>query len=150
MNGQSTQSRTVLPILLVVLGIVLIWWLWIWPHTSISKAHRREAEMKEKLQSIRTPDGAQSRDIRIMRGEKNEYIFATRFDFGKADCVAGGMHYRKEFANAGFGYNGEQVDEKQKTRTFSFAGSDYQGNVACQQILPEASFYAITMWSQRA
>ena len=145
MNGQNTQSRTVLPIVLVVLGIVLIWWLWIWPHTSVSKAHRREAELKEKLQSIRPPDGAQSRDIQIMRGEKTDYISAMRIDFGKADCVAGGTHYRKEFANAGFGYNGEQVDEKQKTRTFSFAASDYHAKVFCQQMLPEASFYAVTV-----
>ena len=149
MNGENRQSRTVLPILLVVLGIVLIWWLWIWPHTSISRAHRREAELKAKLQSIQAPDGAQSGGIQIMRGKKNEYMFATRFDFGKADCIAGGQHYRKEFANAGFGYNGEQVDEKKKTRTFSFAGSDYHAQVVCQQMLPEASFYAISMSPER-
>ena len=150
MNGQNTQSRTVLPIVLVVLGIVLIWWLWIWPHTSISKAHRREAEMQEKLQNIRTPDGVQSRNIQIMHGKKIDSIYAIRIDFGKTDCVAGGMHYRKEFANAGFAYNGEQVDEKQNTRTFSFTGSGYQAKVACSQMLPEASVYGITLWPQRA
>jgi hypothetical protein len=147
---RDTQSRTILPIVFVVLGIVLIWWLWIWPHTPMSKAHRREAEMKEKLQSIRPLDGAQPRDIQIMRLKNPDSILAMRSDLGKGDCVAGGMHYRKEFANAGFGYNGEKVDEKQKARTFSFAGSDYHAEVACVQIMPEFSFYSITMWSQGA
>ena len=147
---RDTQSRTILPIVFVVLGIVLIWWLWIWPHTSVSKAHRREAEMKAKLQSIKPLDGAQPRDIQIMRLKKPDSTLAMRTDLGNADCVAAGMHYRKEFANAGFGYNGEKVDEKQKTRTFSFAGLDYHAVVVCTEIMPEFSFYSITMWSQRA
>jgi len=146
---RDTQSRTILPIVFVVLGIVLIWWLWIWPHTPMSKARQRESELKAELQSIKPPDGAQPRDIQIMRLKNPDSILAMRSDLGKGDCVAGGMHYRKEFANAGFGYNGEEVDEKQKTRTFSFAGSDYHAEVACMQIMPEFSFYSITMWSQR-
>ena len=149
MNGQNTQSRTVLPIVLVVLGIVLIWWLWIWPHTSVSKAHRREAELKEKLQSIKPPAGVQSGKIQIIHLKNPNSMHAMRLDVGQSDCVAGGMHYRNELSNAGFGYSGEQIDSAKHTRTFSFAASDYHAKVFCQQILPESSFYAITMWSQR-
>ena len=149
MESSQRQRQLIQPILFLVLGVVFIWWLWIWPHTPMSKARQREAELKAELQSIKPPDGAQPRDIQIMRLKNPDSILAMRSDLGKGDCIAAGMHYRKEFANAGFGYNGEKVDEKQKTRTFSFAGSGYRAEVTCVQIMPEFSLYSITLWPQR-
>jgi len=145
MNFSRQQRQMILPIVILVLGVVLIWWMWIWPRTSVGKAYRREAKLKEKLQSIRPPAEVQSGKIQIIHLQSPDSLLAMRIDLGQSDCTAGGTHYGKELSNAGFGYNGEQIDSEKHTRTFSFAASDYDAKVVCNEFVPHVFLYGITM-----
>jgi hypothetical protein len=146
-TAAERQRQLAAPILLLVLGVVFIWWIWIWPHIWLSK-HHREAKLREKLQNIRPPAGAEAGDVQMLHFSGFN-MAAMRVDAGQRDCIAIGTHYRNEFAKAGFGYNGEQIDSEKHTKTFSFAASDYQARVTCQEVQPDVFIYGVSITPQR-
>ena len=131
MNHIAREQRIGLLSVLAALVLTAAWWLLLMPAASKYKAHRQEARLKEKLGSIRPPDGGKPSDIQITRVPKFDYISATRLDPATLDCIAGEAYYRNEFTNAGFSYSGEKVDPKQHTKTLSFSVHGYDASVLC-------------------
>lgn len=156
MNHIAREQRIGLLSVVAALVLIAVWWLLLMPAASKYKAHRQEARLKEKLGSIRPPAGDKPGEIQITRLPKFDYISATRLDSVNLDCISGGMYYRNEFTNAGFGYNGENIDPKQHTRVISFAGQNYDASVFCAEpwsdlhikVPSDFHIYVISMWAK--
>jgi len=142
MSGQNTQSRTVLPMMLVVFGIVLIWWLWIWPHTSMSKAHRREAELKGKLRSITPPPGT-SIDIYII--PFGDDVLVNGSYVSDLDCEPIKKYYTQEFPKHGFAYKGITKSSGTEISSMLFAGPEYDASFYCLESNTPRHAYNITL-----
>jgi hypothetical protein len=149
MERLSKDERIGLISIVAALIAVVAWWTLLVPGISKYKTYRHKANLKAKLQSIRPPAGIQSGNVQVVDFPEAHYITAIRFDVGQRDCIASGTHYRNEFAKAGFGYNGEQIDSEKHTRSFSFAASDYHADVTCQEEQSGVFIYAVTMTPQR-
>jgi hypothetical protein len=139
----------ILPIVILVLGVVLIWWMWIWPRTPQFKTYKRKTEIRAQLYNIEPPQGVQVIKVEVLDSpaskSTNRFVAVGTY-LGVLDCDAVIAHYKEQFPKQGFTLTEEKEDPQEHDKRLSFSAPGYSASLGCtRRDLPQ--LYSIVMWT---
>jgi len=108
-NGQRTQLRAGVPIVILVLGVVLIWWVWIVPRTPQFKRYKRKTETKAKLYVVDPPRGVRVVNVDAVELSSKDWIGLGTYS-GLVECDAVIAYYKDQFPKHGLSLTAEEED----------------------------------------
>jgi hypothetical protein len=150
MDAASRQRR--IGILNVVAALVLVcafWTLYV-PHTTPYKNYFKNRKLKETLQAIKPPAGAQVDNISTWN--PGDTVSATGYYFSNLQPEALKSHYLAEFARHGFVYKREVKYQDSQTSLMSleFCAPGYGATLNLPKRDMSRPFYTVVLYPRGA
>lgn len=132
-------------IVLIVLGIVAIWWIFLFPHTRPYRVRKGESIVKEKLKRIKAPAG--DRLSELTTSHQAGWPDATAIYISDSDCAYLKTYYGEEFARQGFAFQHEykSLESSPEPDSLSFSETDYDAGMICNSSERQPRSYMIIL-----
>jgi len=125
------HRQTIVPLILIGMGVVGIWRVWIWPHTSDGKISRAKAGIEAKVRELDLPAGARLDNVTSFFMDEAGVLTAIGLYSTSSHCSGVEEHYRKEFPKHGFIYEGETPATEKESRNLSFSAPGHSASLSC-------------------